>query len=87
MVQRSTTIGSIFVYKMPQLDETIKKTRGKTREKGDFITHSTQEKLNDRLIIKRKSSSTAIEIFRDNRRRREKKSQKKGIRIGAEKPA
>lgn len=71
---------------MPQFDKTIKKTREKTRKKGDFIIHLTQEKLKDHLIIKRKSSTTAIEIFRNNRRRKEKKNQKKGIRIEVKKP-
>ena len=51
------------------------------------FTHALfpQAKVGGRHVRKRKSSSTATEIYRDNRRGRERKSQRKGVRMGAEK--
>ncbi len=85
VVQRGTTVGWAFVYKMPQVEETTEKTSERTREKGDSMADSRREKVGGQPVRKRKSSSTATEIFRNNRRGRERRSQRKGVRMGAEK--
>lgn len=72
---------------MLQIEETTKKTSERTREKKDSITDSRQKKVDGHPIRKQKSSSIAIKIFRDNRHRSEKRSQRKGVQIRAEKRA
>ena len=51
-------------------------------KKGISMADSRREKVGGRPIRKRKSSSTATEILRNNRRGRERRSQKKGVRVG-----
>ena len=64
---------SAFVHEMTQVEKTTEKTSQRTRERGSFMASSGREKVAGRLARKRKSSSDAAEILKDNRSRRERR--------------
>ena len=85
VVQGNGAIGWAFIHQIPQVEERTEKTSQRTRKGASFMASPGRKKVASRLASKRKSGSTATEILESNRCRRERRSNRKGVRVGAEK--
>ena len=85
VVQGNGAVGRAFIHQMPQVEEGTEKTSQRTRKGGSFMASSGRKKVASRLASKRKSSSTATEIFEGHGCTRERRGKREGVRVGAEK--